>query len=318
MARCRDAGPPADREYPACQQPLLGTSLEKVRELFGWMTAAQGISPDGRLDEVERVLLNAFSEDRTRYSEIFEPSFSVDSEGLHLYRFSYAFPGFRDNPQGVAATIIALCSPFGEDVTGYARRLLTPAEDACVEQLLFGLAYDDSESWRVKLYFQFADQSGDRPLKLAGRLAGTDIGDRVGSKSLHLLGIDLGRGGIRQIKFYFVHADVPAEAREVELVKYLGSIGRDRLGDFLTIHRMRGQDDPGLDSAAEVDFPLIGNELHFEDVARCPGVARVIPAGGPLEALRTGFQPAFRRISVPIGAMDKVNLYYVLTGTDAA
>jgi hypothetical protein len=314
--RCREDNPP-DQQYPECHRPLLGTRLDKVRELFEWMAGAQGAS-DPRLDELAAVLLDRFEGDRGHYSEIFEPSFSIDSAGAHLYRFSYAFPGFRADPQGTVGSIAALCAPFGEEVTGHARQLLAPAEDACVEQLLFGLAYDDSENWRVKLYYQFKNHAGDRPLVLAGRLAGATIGDRVASKSLHLLGIDLGRGGIRQVKFYFLHENVPPEVREVGLIKRLASAGRGRLSDFLTIHRMRQKDDPGLESAAEVDFPLIGNELLLDDLLGYSELARLVPAGGPLGQLKSGFRPAFRRISVPVGVLDKVNLYYILTEMDAA
>jgi hypothetical protein len=314
--RCREGNPP-DQQYPECHRPLLGTRLDKVRELFGWMAGTQSAS-DPRLDQLAAVLLDRFDRDRGQYSEIFEPSFSADSAGVHLYRFSYAFPGFRADPGGVVDSIAALCAPFGEEVTGHARQLLAPAEDPCVEQLLFGLAYDDSENWRIKLYYQFKDHAGDQPLVLAGRLAGATIGDRVGSKSLHLLGIDLGRGGIRQVKFYFLHEDVPPEVREAGLIRHLASIGRGRLGDFLTIHRMRQKDDPGLESVAEVDFPLIGNELRIEDLLGYAELARLIPAEGPFGQLKSGFRPAFRRISVPVGILDKVNLYYVLTETDTA
>jgi len=274
---------------------------------------------DDRLDGVVRVLLDTFAEDRMRYSEIFEPSFSVDADGLHLYRFSYAFPGFRADPSAVLETIIAMCSPFGDKIAGYARQLLATAEDPCVEQVLFGLAYDGRQNWRVKLYVQFGEREDDRSLSLAGKLVGLQKPeDRFVGKSLHLLGIDLGAGGIRQVKFYFLNPDIPSWVGEVGLISYLGSTGTSQLDDLLTIHRMRRIDDSGLDIAVEVDFPLITNELHFKDLVCYPELGALISQNAPVGELESKFDPAYRRISFPIGVMDKVNVYYVLTGMDPA
>jgi hypothetical protein len=322
QSACRARGR-VENDYPNCHCPLLRTSLRTVTSLLSWWSRFHDCSSDSRLDEVGRTLMARFTKDRMRFSEVFEPSWSHDEAGWHFWRFSYAFPGHCSDPAADIGSLVELCRPFGEAVAQWVRSLSAHARDPAVFLPLVGLAYDTPASWRVKLYLQFRDDAGDASLRIAARLTGReDLHRMFRNRTLHMVGIDLGPHGISGAKLYFLEPcipwrDVSRVAGPVDLIEYLGNMGVDPLHNLLVIHRMRRQDDPDLDIPTEIDFALRENELCWEDLAGFPIVSRLRRAGGPAAELESAFSLGVRRISVPVGRTDKLNVYYVLTEIDA-
>jgi len=323
QSACRASGQVKD-DYPRCHRPLLGTSLDRVADLLAWWNRFHGCGGDSRLGDLQRALLTRLATDRMRFSEVFEPSWSHDGDGWHFWRFSYAFPGFRNDPTSDMRDLLAFCRPFGDELTGQVRTLLSPVLDPAVFLPLLGLAYDTPTSWRVKLYLQFRDDAGDEPLRVASRLTGrTDLHRLFRKRSLHLVGIDLGAHGIAGAKLYFLQPripsrDVPRGGRPVELIEYLTNAGLDELRNLLVIHRMRRRDDPYLENPAELDFALQDNDLCWEDLAASPTLRKVRrgESPSPLATLESGFRIGVRRISVSVGGTEKLTVYYVPTEVD--
>ena len=320
---CRTSGRTRE-DYPDCHRPLLGTSLGRVAELLAWWNRFHGCGADPRLGELQRAVLKRLAADRTRFSEVVEPSCSLDETGWHFLRFSYAVPGFRADPVGDAGDLLALCRPFGEALSEQVRALLGPARHQAVSLPLMGIAYDAADAWRVKLYLQFADDAGDEPLGIAARLSGrSDLASLFRGRHLHLIGIDLGARGIAGAKLYFRLpqvrlADVARVAGPVALLDDLAGSGVEALRNLLVIHRMRRRDDPALERAAEVDFALPENDLCWEDLAASPIVQRARAGDSPLAALEGAFTLGVRRVSVAVGRADKLNVYFVLNEIDPA
>jgi hypothetical protein len=304
-------------------------SIERTAELFAWMARHHDIA-DERLDRVLEILLDRFRSDRMSYSDIFEPSFSRLAGRFHFYRFSYAFPGFKSDPDGTLDTLRNLCKPFGERLVDYVDNLSQTMTHPCVSQPLFGLAYDGPEDFRVKLYIQFG-QSGtasavqqktrQAALKVAESATGCLVlSDTFHDRNLHLLGLDLGSTGLRQAKLYFLHSpielsEITSILGELELIEHLGSLGKTELRDFLIIHRMQSPTDMDLTIPAEIDFSLGANQLAWEQLTRSETLKRATSEDA-YQQLTTSFQLAFRRISVSIFGADKLNAYYVLNESE--
>jgi hypothetical protein len=309
-------------DYPSCHRPLLGTSLARVADLLAWWSRFHVCGGDARLGDVQQALLTRLGSDRMRFSEVFEPSCSLDRTGWHFWRFSYAFPGFRDDPAADTRDLLAMCRPFGEELSRQVRTLLSPMLEPAVFLPLVGLAYDAPAAWRIKLYLQFRDDADDEPLRIVSRLTGHQhLGRLFRGGGLHLVGIDLGTQGIVGAKLYFRHPCIPLRevsrmAGPVELIDYLATVGHDQLRNLLVIHRMRRRDDPDLATAAEIDFALQDNDLCWEDLAVSPTLRRACAGENALAALESAFALGVRRISVPVGRTDKLNVYYVPTELD--
>ncbi len=271
---------------------------------------------------LQDAVIERFRRDRLVYSDVLEMSFSCDRQGAHLHRFSYAFPGLRADPAGVAATLLAFSRPFGPHAEEAARTALRAARERAVEQLLFGFAHDGGGRSRVKLYLQLQAREAPAALDLASRMLGMRLQDRVANSGpLHLLCLDLGPRGLAGAKLYFVLDRLrldeghgaggprPAGGRAVEL-------GITELRDVLAIHRVAGPDDGGLDRPAEIDFSLPDNDLRWADVRALPPVEALLARSPAVAALESSFRLAVRRISGSVGSGDKLNAYYVLTETE--
>jgi radical SAM superfamily enzyme YgiQ (UPF0313 family) len=322
--RCRAAGRVRD-EYPACEEPLRGTPPKRVRALLAWC-ARQHRLRDPRLAATTRVLLRRFARDDAAFANIFDPSASWDADGWHLYRYTYEFPGYAGDRAGVTRALLELCAPFGDRMVSFATRLLRLAAAPCVTQVLYGLAYDGPERFRVKLYLQFADGADAAALELARRAVGrADVGAAAGGRELHLLGVDLGPRGLTGAKLYLRHprvrlADAAQTLGPSPLLADLAAAGVTELRDVLAIHRLRRRADPAAGAPAEIDFGLRENDLDFGALRALPSLRPILSGADALAELERRFRIAVRRVSVPAGRLDKLNLYYVLAepGAEAA
>ncbi len=319
-ARCERAGR-ADARYPRCHAPLLGVRLDRTTELLAFCRRTHGIA-DAALEACTSALVDRFAADRNRWSEVLEPSFSVDGEGVHLARFSYGLPGFRADPAGVGRTIEALCAPFGDAAIAAGGAFVRAAERPAVEQPLFGVAHDGARGVRVKLYLQF---DAGAPAAATATAAAVLGARRLATSSapLHLLGLDVGPRGLAGAKLYHLHPRVslsspPAWLGRTELVDALAARGVAELRDVLAIHRLDGPDDAGAGVARELDFSLPDNDLGWPALRALAPVARLLPAGGPVDELFAAFRLGVRRVSASVGPLAKLNAYYVLGETEAA
>jgi hypothetical protein len=257
-----------------------------------------------------------FARDRLVFSDVLEMSFSCDPSGDHVYRFSYAFPGFRDDEAGVSATLLAWCELFGPQAAEACRTVLRAARSRVVTQPLFGFAYD-SGGPRVKLYLQFDDSGPRAALDLASRILSRPLRDLESAGRLHLLCLDLGERGLAGAKLYFVRDHLPLAALEAEvgpvpLVSALADLGVTALRDLLLIHRTTGPEDDGLMRASEVDFSLPDNDVLWSDVRRLPHVNAHLARSPHLAELASAFRLAMRRVSGSVGDGRKLNVYYTL------
>lgn len=306
------------KDYPRCHQPLLGASMLRVRDLFSWWKRFHRFS-DPRLDTLGDVVVERFGRDRHIYSEVFEPSFSWDHRGVHLCRFSYGFPGFSANPDDAIRTFLALSAPFGSGLATWVRRLLEPAAHPCVAHPIFGLAYDGPDDWAVKLYLQFFDAVDDAPLDIVRGIAGVaDIPRITAGRPLHMVGIDLGPGGITGVKLYVLHRSVPLEGAGapfdgVGALSQLAATGVTELRDVLAIHRLVRPDDPGAAAPSMLDFSLPDNALTWRQIGTLPALRRLVKKRRTCTPPEKVFRVAVRRVSLSAGGMDKLNAYYVST-----
>ncbi len=281
-------------------RPIPGDAVARMAAL--WRSSGGGEDP--RLRRVEEVLCERFRTDVTRYSGVFEPSFSLDGRGWHRVRFSYAFPDFRDAPAPVCETVLAAARPFGIPLTSHVAHLLKWTFQPFLEQPIVGLAYDDRDSWTFKLYYQVGFRFQDQAVQWLARLIPWgSLRWIVGGGLLHLIGVDLGPSGIRCVKLYFVHQD-PEVARLAGpllprgLADFLIRQGVFRLSSFLTIHRLRAPDDPGVRRVSEVDFPLTENGLHDVPLFGESGMLRGVLSG---PAPPPGCSERLPRLLEPVG-----------------
>ncbi len=304
-------------EYPSCLTPLRGVDAERTTALLRWLARASGVDADAVLS-LEGALIDRFRRDRLQFSDVLEASFSCDAAGAHLYRFSYAFPGLRADPEGVAAALLDLCRPFGPHAEDAARTVLRATRLGAVAQLLFGFAHDGAAGSRVKLYLQFHARAQAAAIELAARILGRRLDDLPAPRRLHLLCLDLGARGLAGAKLYLAHerialADLPARVGPAPLAAALGELGVVELRDVLAIHRLAGPGDGGLARAAEIDFSLPDNALRWDDVRALPPVRSLLARSPEVAELWASFRLAARRVSGSVGAGDKLNVYYVLT-----
>ncbi len=314
---CTQGDDPAE-DYPECFRPLVGTPVQSARELLDWLSQREG-AEDDRLRRLEDAVLQRFEKDRWDFSGVFEPSFSRDGTGWHLYRFSYAFPGHHDDSEAMKEAMLSFAAPFGARHVEWTRRLLNFTPDRCVEQPMFGIAWDTSEHWRMKLYLQFYDGVGDRPLQLAEKmLRAPGLSERFGGQSLHLVGMDLTGSGLAAVKLYFTHHHVDLDEAEeivgeVDLLEQLRAGGHESIEDLLTIHRFTALEDPSIEKIREVDFSLVDNNISWEEVSALPALASAREERSPLKEMLSSFPLAIVRLSVTVGRTDKLNAYYVPT-----
>ena len=314
---CAALGAPRP-EYPRCRSPLRGVDVGRAAALFAWLARRDGAPSEARA-ALEGAVIDRFRRDRLVFSDVLEASFSCDPEGAHLDRFSYAFPGFRADPAGVAATLLGLCRPFGAPAIDACHTALRAARSRAVAQPLFGFADDGGGRSRAKLYLQFHAHEAAAALDLAGRLLGRRLDARLAARGpLHLLCLDIGARGLTSAKLYFaldrLRLDAfPARVGPVPLVAALAFLGVSELRNVLAIHRIAGRDDEGLAHPVEVDFSLPDNDLRWQDVRALPPVQALLAPRPEVAALEASFGIAVRRISGSVGEGHKLNVYYVLT-----
>lgn len=297
--------------YPTCRAPLRGIDVARAAALLAHLGG------DERADDVralERVLIERLRRDTQRYSDVFEPSFSCDTSGSHLYRFSYAFPAFAKDTRGAVSTILAMCQPFGPVIVEAYRSALRAVTSPAVSQPLWGFAEDGEGQRRVKLYLQFHPEKSAAALALACKMLGLRLDGAVAGE-LHLLGLDFGAHGLMGAKLYFVQEelalrDVPARFGAIPVVEALALLGVERLRNVLSIHRVAG---PGaLSQASEVDFALAENELRWRDVRALAPVRALRSQHREIDVLEERFRLVVRRLSTSVGSADKLTAYYCL------
>jgi hypothetical protein len=293
--------------------------VERAAALLAWLRRAAGVAAE-TAGALEGAVIDRLRRDHLRYSDVLEASFSCDREGAHLYRFSYAFPGLRADPEGVAATLRDFCRPFGPPVEEACGAVLRAARSRAVAQILFGFAHDGGRGFRVKLYLQFHAGEAAAALELAGRMIGRRLDDLRPGGPLHLLGLDFGGPGGRGLagaKLYFAIDRIRIDALAtrigpVPLAAALAELGVSELRDVLAIHRVAGRDDDGLARPVEIDFSLPDNDLRWDDVRAIPPVQTLLARSPAVADLTAGFRVAVRRVSGSVGAGEKLNVYYVL------
>jgi hypothetical protein len=281
---------------------MRGPSIGSVRELFARWQALAG-PPSAALAASLEAMVRQLELDRRHYSDVFEPSLSWDGQGAHVRRFSYAFPGFRRAMDETSRAFLALAAPFGGAIVDAAQRLLRAARHDAVEQPLFGYA-DDREP-RAKLYLQFRDGASVAAGPLIAAVTGVPVdGARLGG-AIHMLGLDVGAGGVRGAKAYvFPHAPVALAARFER-----------PLSRILHVHRMTDPGNGFPEQPSEVDFSLAENRLSEADVIGSRLLRTAHPDGiAELEALRAALPIAIRRVSIAIGNDPKITFYYVPIG----
>lgn len=317
--------------------------LDRVEALFDeWRSLDRVDAPEARA--MERALLAAFARDRARYSDILEASFSIDARGEHAYRFSYAFPGWRptSGPGAIEAVHAALAcaAPFGPALVGATRRLLRAATDPVVEQPLIGIAWDRDGAPRHKVYLQFVSGAGGGAVALAERITGVrGLAACLGGGALHMLGIDLGAGGVLGAKLYVAHDRVIAagdddgeeeeeeeEEKENEREKSIVGVALGRLvgggasgaagqgrafRNVLAIHRIEGASG-AVPPLTDVDIGLAENGLGWGEIAGAPWISERLRESRVARVLLERFRVGVRRVSISAGSQPRLSVYYVL------
>ncbi len=312
-ASCKSLGN-TDPSYPDCARPLLATSVKRTGQLLDALFGHDKLSP-----LFKKTLLKWFGRHHETYSEVFEPSMSMDSHGLHLSRFSYAFPGFRDEAEMVLRELKSLAHELGKGPEDAVHRLEKALCDPVVTQPIIGLAWDSVRSWRFKLYLQFAPKQSANPLKMAQAILGdTRLMNIFQGKSLRLLGMDLGPDGMIGAKLYFhyPYGELIEPGRwsvnKDHLLSWMAGKGLGPPKDALIIHRLTEPGDTTLQAPAELDFSLPETGVLL-DVLQGQADVKDLFAFPEVRRIWRDFSLAARRISVSLKGRHKLNLYYVLT-----
>ncbi len=306
------------KEYPSCQSPLLPINIRRASQLLDMIMPASKAAPSS----MRKNLITWIDRYNGRYSEVFEPSLSFDSDGIHAFRFSYAFAGFKDEPGLLIQEIKRLAGKFGTYPYNAIQKLEPAMNSSFVKQPIIGLAWDSSNKWRFKFYLQFAEHAGEHALKLTQAIVNDYRLTKIFmGKSLRLLGLDLGPDGMKEAKLYFHVPDFKSLDRpflptdENHLLNWMALHGFGPPCDLLSIHRLTSPGDPGLESPKELDFSLIDSELLLDDLRGNPDILRMLSF--PLvKKIFQEFRLAARRISVSSPSRNKMNLYYVLAETE--
>lgn len=277
-----------------------GTDWTRARKLRDALWADATDDVPGR--ELTDAVLARFSSDRREYSDILEWSLCEDTNGIDLARFSYAFPGYGRTPREITHAVVSWSEGVGAAAGRAARSVMRAARHAAVEQVLVGYAHGAGAPSRAKLYLQFRSTAGKAALQLAHAVLGTNRPTQSDRLPLHLMGLDVGAGGLAGAKLYFV---------ERERGPRFGAWPTP-LENTLRIHRLRGPDDPGFETPSEIDFSLPENDLTWTELANTPLLAPFALARRRLEELGAAFRLRVRRVSLSLGGSPKLNVYYVL------
>lgn len=293
-----------------------------MRALFDAWCALDGVAaPEARA--LREAVTEALARDRERFSDVFEPSFSIDEAGEHAFRFSYAFPGFRGAPAPAVASALAAAAPFGPAITAATKRLLRAAADPSVEQPLVGLAWDRGAEPRHKVYLQFRDAAGPAAADLAARVLGLPWLPSAlaaappapaAAPRLHMLGVDFGREGLLGAKLYLAHPLVaPGDGALARALAPLAA-GPRPFRNVLAIHRLgpASRAAAALPPASDVDLGLAENGLAWEEVAKAPDLALDLGRSRSFALLFSTFRLGVRRLSLGLAAGGRRTVYYAL------
>lgn len=281
------------------------TRLERLDALIDAIWGPGGSAAERRLLAAVRA---RFAGDRRRFSDVLEWSLAESPGGVDLARFSYGFPSWRGERADVQRVVRAWAEALGPGVAAAAGAFLRAAASPAVAQVLVGYARGAGEPPRAKLYLQFADDAGPAALRLARAVTGAAVPTSSDGLPLHLLGLDVGEGGLAGSKLYFLQA----RADEAAVERWLG--WRRALDGVLLIHRARAPDDEAVAQPAAVDFAVDG---AWDAVRTSPAARRCGRGLDAFAALADGFRLRPRRVSFSLGA-PAMNLYYVLDEAEGA
>lgn len=290
--------------------------MTRVEAVFDdWLRSVQ-TSPEALA--AQRVVLERFVRDDAFSSDVFEPSVTSVDGVVQSARFSYALPAFGERPGETArwATTFARC--FGSDVERTFANVLRGSRRECVEQILVGAVLAGAGEWVAKLYVQFHDGQRQETSEFVRTFLGLpEISSPRGD--LHLLGIDVGPGGVKLVKLYFLMPVVerPKASGTTPEIDCLFDAAGGRLQNVLFIHRLRpGAPAKTFEQPSDIDLHIGENGLRWEELARAQafaGHARLVA-----EQARLGREHDFvvRRLSLSVGESRRVTLYGALRGDD--
>jgi len=304
-------------DYPSCRRPLRGAPAPRLRDLTDLWLRTNPID-DPRARRLLGDVLARSQIDQRTYSELFEASFQARDDRVDLLRFSYGFPAFRRSPADATETILGWVRPFGAAPHAFFAALLRRARHPCVEQVLAGIAWNDGDGLRLKLYLQFSDSAGDDALGFAGSILGARGFRRANAgRLLHLLCFAHGWDGVVGVNAYFKvppfdPAAPPRGLQENELLSDLAARGVRSIRRGVDIHRMRGSDDDAVDQSSAFSLPPPENELRWSFLRGLPSIGRQMARAPAAAELLERFHVAMRWITVNHGPARSVTGYYVL------
>lgn len=276
--------------------------LDRVRALADRLFAGERTARESALLDA---VIDRFAIDRRSFSNVLEWSVSAGPRGVDTARFSYAFPRWSSDRAQLSQLVVAWGEKLGDSAAAAVRGLVRAARRPIVQQILVGIARGRGEPTRVKLYLQFRDDAGTAALALARDVIGLRSPTTSDALPLHLLGLDVGDGGLSGAKLYFVKARLADEVRGTPLEPFAA-----RIDDALLIHRIEGPDDERAAAPTEIDFALTGRAPSLDELAGTTGACAA--AAECLTGLGREFQLRSRRISLSLGGAPKTNVYYVL------
>jgi hypothetical protein len=275
-------------------------SVERSRALFAELARRSGgTSPT--LRAMEDVLFERYAIDCDRFGDVLEPSLSAVGDEVSGYRFSYGFPTFRRQPRSVAETVVRMAGSVGDAAVAASRRVLRAAQRPCVAQPIVGYADDGGGRCRFKLYLLFTPGLDGAARALVREVLGASR-EPTQAGEMHMLGLDVGPGGVTGAKLYFEHAALEAPGD-------IAPHGAGGLRSALAIHAIVAPDDASAEPVA-VDFSLPENDLDWSAVSA--SLAKAHPAAVRTVAeLQERFPLRVRRLSC-FRAPRRLNVYYVL------
>lgn len=269
--------------------------IDRLRALIAWLLEADALPAGGPLERVLEEALAAYRGDITRFSDILEFSAQTSAAQptdaqtrLSTYaRFSYAFPGYRDDFNHAQSSFARIAASAG--LGDVAPRLMRVAKHPSVQQPIVGLAMDDPSTPRPKVYLQFHQGASDAARGVAAALLTRDLRE-LPPGALHMLGLDFNASGaLSGAKLYMHAGDAPA------------TIPAALVRDGLHIHRLSTPD--GSFASETFDFALASE-------ADWPSLQREVPVFTAFRALEEAFEIRVRRASLSTDG--RVTAYYVL------
>ncbi|MCC6645969.1 MAG: hypothetical protein IT374_10410 [Polyangiaceae bacterium] len=270
---------------------------------------------EARWRAVDAPIAEAFESDQWRESNVLEPSITGDARGVRGYRFSYGFPRYRADPARSQRFAVGVARVVGGEAQDAARRVARAAAAPCVEQPIVGFSHDTDGAPVLKLYLLFGDGHDSAARRLAASVLGSERAVAAVEGGLHLLGLDVGAGGLRRAKLYGLHRALPWAEVASRLGLDASALPVETVHDALLIHEVRSPEDLTSTPRA-VDLPLRAQRATFAELA--PHLARIHPgAVERYQELAVRHPLRMRRVSIGAHASPKLNLYYELDAARA-